>query len=87
MKIKKDYVLRQVADTHVVLPVGKATVRFNGMLTLNSTGVILWHMLESGTSAELMTEELVKKFDIAAEVARKDVYEFLATLEKADCLE
>ena len=87
MKVKKDYILREVAGTNVVLPVGTATVKFNGMLTLNTTGVMLWRLLEEGTSADAMTEMLCAKFDVAVETAQKDVMEFLDILKKADCLE
>ena len=42
MKIKEDYLLRKVAECYVVVPVGKATVDFNGMMNLNETGAFLW---------------------------------------------
>ena len=42
MKIKSDFLLKKVADSYVVVPVGKATVSFNGMITLNETGAFLW---------------------------------------------
>ncbi len=35
MKIKEDFLLRKVADCYVVVPVGNATVDFNGMMNLN----------------------------------------------------
>ena len=42
MKVKEDFLLREVAGCYVVVPVGKATVDFNGMLNLNDTGAFLW---------------------------------------------
>lgn len=87
MKVKKDYILREVAGTYVVLPVGKATVNFNGMLTLNNSGVMLWKLLEEDTSAEALAEMLCTQYDVSEETARKDVEEFLDILKKADCLE
>lgn len=48
MKIKSDYLLRKVADSYVVVPVGKATVDFNGMINLNETGAFLWQQLQKG---------------------------------------
>ena len=35
MKIKKDFILRKVADSYVVVPVGKLTLDFNGIINLN----------------------------------------------------
>ena len=48
MKIKENLVLRQVADTWTVLPLGKDIINFDGMLTLNDTGAMLWQLLEKG---------------------------------------
>ena len=42
MKIKSGFVLRQLADTWVVLPLLSQSLNFNGMLTLNETGAFLW---------------------------------------------
>ena len=41
MKIKDGFVLRQVADTWVVMPLGQQSLDFDGMLTLNDTGALL----------------------------------------------
>ena len=38
MKLKENFVLRQVAGSYAVLAVGAASVDFNGMLTLNESG-------------------------------------------------
>ena len=46
MKLNKNYVLRPVADTWVVLPLGAEAINFNGMLTLNNSGAMLWRVLE-----------------------------------------
>ena len=56
MKIKKNFTLRQVAGTWVVLPLSSATVDFTGMLTLNDTGIVLWNMLENDTTREAMAK-------------------------------
>ena len=46
MKIKKNFVLRQIAGSWVVLSIAEATVDFDGMLTLNESGLMLWKLLE-----------------------------------------
>ena len=47
MKINPNFVLRQLADNWVVLSLADATVNFNGMITLNESGALLWNTLES----------------------------------------
>ncbi len=87
MKIKEGFVLRQVASRWVVLPVGKAAVSFNGMLSLNDTGVLLWHKLEGGCDRETMADALADAYDVTKEQALSDVDEFIATLTKVGCVE
>ena len=55
MKLKKGFVLREVAGETVVVPV-EAELNFNGMITLNEAAKVLWSVLENETS----TEDLVK---------------------------
>lgn len=87
MKIKENFVLRQVADAWVVLPLGAATLDFNGMLTLNDSGVLLWRKLEQGSGLEELTEALQAEYDVAWEQASADVQEFLNTLIQAGCVD
>ena len=58
MKLKKNFLLRQVADTWVVMPIGQEMLDFNGMLTLNETGALLWQTLEKGGDREALADAL-----------------------------
>ena len=87
MKLNNDFVLRQVADSWVVLPVGQTSVDFNGMLTLNESGAILWKALEQGGGIEELADALCAEYDVDHAVALSDVEEFLAKLERAGCLD
>ena len=87
MKLKTDLVLRQVADTWVVLPLGQAGVSFNGMLSLNGSGALLWQALEQGADREGLADALAAEYDVDRATALADTDEFLATLRQAGCLE
>ena len=87
MKLKKDFLLRQVAGSWVVVAVGKASVDFNGMLTLNESGVLLWKTLESGADRIALVNALTSEYEVTAEQAGADVDEFMETLFRAGCLE
>ena len=87
MKINNEFVLRQVADTWVVLALGAASVDFGGMLTLNESGVMLWRILEEGASREQLVSALTAEYDVTHDIALQDVNAFLAKLEKAGCIE
>ena len=87
MKVRSDFVLRKVADTYVVLPIGQATLDLNGMLTLNETGVVLWEQLRQETTSDALVELLARKYDVPLTIAKTDVDEFLAVLKTVNCLE
>ena len=87
MKLNPNFVLRQVAGTWVALPVGQTSVSFNGMLSLNDSGALLWKTLEQGGDREALADALTTEYDVDRATALADVDEFLATLAKAGCLE
>jgi hypothetical protein len=87
MKINDKFVLRQVAGTWVVLSVSDKTVDFNGMLTLNETGLMLWQLLEKGSTREALAQALTDEYDVTYAQALADVDEYLGKLERAGCLD
>ena len=48
MKIKKGFVLRDVAGRSVVVATGAAAKKFRGMIMLNDTGKEIWIRLQKG---------------------------------------
>ena len=87
MKVKKDYILREIANEVVVVPTGKEAIRFNGMLTLNQSAKILFEALYQEQTKESLVNLLLDTYDISQEQAIKDVDEFLLILEERKILE
>ena len=87
MKLKENLVLREVAGIWVVLPLAEKVLDFNGMVSLNETGVELWHLLENGLTREEMAASLANTYDVSYDQALADVDEFIGVLEKAGCIE
>lgn len=87
MKIKSDYLLRKVADSYVVVPVGKATVDFNGMINLNETGAFLWKKLQSGADEDALLKALRAEYDVDDQTALQGIQTFLDKLKEADLVE
>lgn len=80
MKRNPDFLLREVADTLVVVPVGQASINFPGMITLNATGAFLWELLETEQTVDSLVEKMVDRYEVEAEKARQDVEAFVAKL-------
>ena len=87
MKLKENLVLREVAGVWVVLPLADKVLDFNGMLSLNETGVDLWRALEKGSTREEMATSLTESYEVEYDQALADVDEFIDMLKKAGCLE
>ena len=87
MKIKENLVLRQVADTWTVLPLGKDIINFNGMLILNDTGAMLWQLLEKGAEKADLVSAITAEYDISEEEAEADIDAYIEKLTNAGCLE
>ena len=87
MKLKENFVLRQVLNSWVVLPLGAATVDFNGILNLNNSGALLWQLREQGADREGLADALTERYDVSRIQALADVDEFYATLVSAGCAE
>ncbi len=87
MKLKKDYVLRQIANTWVVLPLAEEMVNFSGMLRLNDSGAMLWKAMEQGADEIAMSKLLVSEYGISESQAVEDVQAFLEKLLQIGCME
>ena len=81
LKIKKDMVLQETSLQSFVVPVGKMSEEFHGMLRLNKTGVLYWRALEKGASKEELVRLALDTFDdIDEKKAAGDVEEFLDSI-------
>ena len=86
MKVKDDYLLRNVAGSHIVVPVGEGCLDFSGVITLNEVGAFLWEKLQADTSAEGLLSALLAEYDVDEATAKADIDEFIAKLKGADLL-
>jgi len=75
-----DFLLRDVAGTQVIVPVGDAVTAFPGMITVNATGAYLWQLLEKEQTVETLTDALLERYEVARQQAVTDVEAFLEKL-------
>jgi len=77
LKIKSGYILRDVADAFIVVPVGERVIDFKGLMTLNETGAFIWRKMEAEVSFENLLNFIVDEYDIDIEQASLDLNEFI----------
>ncbi len=86
MKIDKQFVLRQIAGDYVIIPTGKTTLDFNGLITVNEQGAFLWEKLRQETTLAELVAALLEEYEVDEPTARADVEEFLAILRQCRML-
>lgn len=87
MKVKSDYVLREVADQFIVVPTGASSVDFNGIITLNKSGAELFKLLEVERTQNELIQFLLEGYHVSKEKALMDVEAFIEKLERNHILE
>ncbi len=80
MKVKLEFVLREIAGDILLVPAGKTALDLNGMLTLNEVGAEIWRMLPEVENEEEIVARLVQDYDADPAQVRADVAEFLERL-------
>ena len=87
MKIKKNFILREIAGTYLVVAVGEAVKNFNAVINLNETGALLWKALEKGAEEEQLVSLIISEYEVEKEIAREDVSAFIQRLKEANLLD
>lgn len=86
MKRSNDFIKRKIGTQYVIVAVGAATKRFNGMISVNSTGSFIWDQLEKDvTLAEIVTA-MTEAYEVDAATAEAHATKFLDTLREVGAL-
>lgn len=86
MKLVEGFVLKNIADTFVVVPLGTNTVNFRSIISLNESGAFLWSLLENDKTEEELVSAMLKEYNTDEKTAREDIASFVENLKKADLL-
>ena len=87
MKLCGEFIVRQIMDNIVAIPVGETALQLNGMILLNDVSQIIWNCLEQGTNLESIVKAVTDAFEVSADEARADIVEFCDRLRKLQLLE
>ena len=87
MKIKKDFILREMDDMCIVVAVGESAKSFNGVINLNETAQFIWKQLEKGCTQDELVEAVLAEYDAPREVIEADIEKILAKLRQEKILD
>ena len=89
MRLKNDFVLREVCGESVIMGEGLKAIDFRKLLALNETAAWIWKeaQAQGDFTVESLTERLCEEYDVTAEEARSCVTELLEKLDKEGVIE
>jgi hypothetical protein len=87
MKRKADFIMQNVGDENLLVPLGAQVMDMNGLITLNDTAACVWELLAQERSLDELSAAVAERFDVAAEIARADVQTFVDEISRLGLLE
>ncbi len=87
MKIKGEFIMRELVGRSSWFPWARRPLQFNGMITLNPVSAQIWRSLEQGAPYEEILRGILDQFDVAEDTARQDLDRFLEEMRGRDLLE
>ena len=87
MKINKEFILREIAGEYILVPVGSTSLEFNGLISINEVGVLIWQELQKECDVSNIVSKILEEYEIDEETAYKDVEEFILNLKKNKIIE
>lgn len=89
MRIKKDFVLREVCGENVIMGENLKAIDFRKILSLNESAAWIWKeaQAQGDFTIESLTERLCEEYDVTAEEAHSSVTDLLEKLDKEGVIE
>lgn len=87
MKIKDGYIVDMIEDQKIAVSLEASADRFSGMIKLDPVAAFLWEQLSVDVDEETLLKAVTAKYDVDAEIAKRDIAAFVDKLEKKGILE
>jgi hypothetical protein len=84
---KDDFVTRCITDETIIVPIRGGVGDLNSIYTLNEMGTRIWELMNDQTDIDKMAEIISSEYEVSIEQAKKDIAEFLSSLESVGLVE
>ena len=85
-KLKDGFIIREIGNQIMAVPVGKQTSEIHGMIALSESGKLLWKALETGATVEELVAILLENYEVEVAVAKDDAEKFIQGLAEQGAL-
>ncbi len=87
MKKLENFMVREIADEYVMMPVGKTAQKFNGLVMANAVSAFIWTHIEEAKDVESLAQMICEEFEVSYEEALGDTTELIEAMQKAGWIE
>lgn len=79
MKAKDGFVLRNVLNEYILMPVDDTILEFDGAVLLNEVSAFVWNHIQAPISKEDLLKAILDEFEVEEEIASHDLDTLLET--------
>lgn len=80
MRLKKEFMIREVAGQDVIVATGKEAMKYNGLLTVSPVGRFLLDNYQNAQGISDLIQMVLNEFEVDQETAAKDTVGFTNTM-------
>lgn len=86
MKLNDNFILRNIAGDHILIPTGDQASKIKGMICLTGIGGMVIEHLQKDCSREDLVDAICRRYDTDSQTAEKDLDCFLAKMRVLNIL-
>lgn len=87
MKIKDGFIMKNVAGSNVVLPIGDRQDEIKGIITFNEVGADVFNMLDGTNSLEQIVDRISREYEVPCETVEADVNKLVEKMRAQGLIE
>jgi len=87
MKIKEGFLLREIAGTYIVVPIGERVIDFKGMMVLNSVSADVWGFLSEHRNYDEVIEYILGMYEVDRQTVENDLNDLFRQMEANGVIE
>lgn len=87
MKLKGNFIHREIAGEHMLVPIGNENMCRNGLFVLTEVAARILELLPECETQSQIADKILDEYDVDRETAEADVAELMASLKELQLLE
>ena len=82
----EEIISRRIVDELILVPLRKSVADMETLYTLNDVGARVYELIDGTRSVGVIVDDIVSEFQVTADVAKSDVFEFIEQLLEVDSI-